>query len=280
MAGNRNKLIAFNYFGGKFQIVEKLYKYFPEHVHFVDVFCGSMVITLNKEPSKIDTANDISGKLINFFKVLREHPNELITSLALTPVSREEYNLSWKQSKDPIENARRFYIRVRQSYFGLGGQRENKGWHLTKTHANARYGETVSKWLNSIDKLPFIIDRLKQIQIENRNYDHLIKSMDFDGAFFYCDPPYPAESRVSGNDYEHEFSVKEHKKLSKILHNVKGKVMISGYDCLTMQKLYGDWNFVNLHQNNQLRRIGVEECIWMNYKPKLEQIEFEFKELK
>ena len=30
MSGNKDKLIAFNYFGGKFTWLEYLYKYFPE----------------------------------------------------------------------------------------------------------------------------------------------------------------------------------------------------------------------------------------------------------
>lgn len=31
MSGNKDKLIAFNYFGGKFTWLEYLYKYFPDN---------------------------------------------------------------------------------------------------------------------------------------------------------------------------------------------------------------------------------------------------------
>lgn len=38
MSGNKDKLIAFNYFGGKFTWLEYLYKYFPDKfTHLVDL---------------------------------------------------------------------------------------------------------------------------------------------------------------------------------------------------------------------------------------------------
>ena len=82
MSGNSNKLIAINYFGGKFTLADKLQMFFPTHTHFIDVFMGSMAVTLNKYPSKIETVNDINGEIINFFKVLRDNPYELYTNAA------------------------------------------------------------------------------------------------------------------------------------------------------------------------------------------------------
>lgn len=276
MSGNKGKLIAFNYFGGKFTYADYLYQYFPQPIkdiqHFVDVFCGSMVVTLNKPFSKIDTANDINDSVVNFFKVLREKPNELITLLKLTPVSRSEYDRSWMGigcEKDELEWARKFYVRVRQSYFGLGIQRNNKGWHMAKTQSCTSKGETVSKWINSIDKLPLVVDKLTNIQIENKDFRKLIPDMDFEGAFFYCDPPYPIESRSGKNDYLHDFEDEDHIDLAGLLNNITGRVMISGYDCPLMQELYKDWVQVKFPiKKNNMRSTISQECIWMNYDPK------------
>jgi len=113
MSGDRKKLIAINYFGSKFSLVNQLIPYFPEHNHFVDLFCGSLSVTLNKPISKIETANDINGEIINFFKVLRESPDRLIELLKLTPISRKEFNESWDRNCDNTERARRFFIRSR-----------------------------------------------------------------------------------------------------------------------------------------------------------------------
>lgn len=272
MSGNKNKLIAFNYFGGKFSLTEKLENLFPKHLHFIEVFGGSASLTLNKRPSRIETLNDVNDNVVNLFKVLRENPDKLISLLKLTPVARKEFNNSWDMSDcDEIEKARKFYVRIRQSFCGMGAQSKNKGWHMVKTKSNSNKGETISKWQNAIDKLGPVVHRLLDVQIENRCFRELIPSLDFENAFFYCDPPYHKEARCSFNDYAFEFRNKDHEDLSEILHAVKGKVMISGYDCPSMQKLYKGWKMVKFPiKFNNIRSSQVQECVWMNYDPMVE----------
>jgi DNA adenine methylase len=272
MSGNRNKLIAFNYFGGKFTWVDLLIQHFPPHVHFVDLFCGSMAVTLNKRPSPIETANDLNSEDVTFFRVLRESPQELIWLLNLTPVIREEYKGAWhakSRGLSDLEKARRFYIRVRQSFYGLGAQRLNKGWHLTVTKTLTRVSETISRWNNGIDKLWPVVERLRGVQIENKDFRELIPAIDYDKMFFYCDPPYPKECRSGKNDdYEHDFTDDDHRDLARLLNAIKGKAMISSYDCPLMRELYAGWTKVELPtKKNGLRSDNVIECIWMNYTP-------------
>src|SRR5690606_27566801 len=128
MSGNKNKIIAFNYFGGKFTWLEHLYDHFPnDFVHLADVFGGSFAVTLNYPGSVVKTANEINSSITNFFQVLRDHEDELIHLLELTPCSKEEYNRCWEFHPNKIEAARRFYVRLRQSFFSLGASRKNKG---------------------------------------------------------------------------------------------------------------------------------------------------------
>lgn len=272
MSGNRSKHIAFNYFGGKFTYVDHLVQYFPKHHHFIDVFCGSMAVTLNKSPSKIETANDINSEVINFFNVLRSKPNELLDLLELTPVSREEFNDCWHSDirSTDLEKARRFYVRVRQSFFGLGIQKHNKGWQMSGKQSAAKGGEVVSKWRNALNKLPSIIKRLKDIQIDNRDWQEVITSLDFKEAFFYCDPPYPHQSRSGSHDYKFEFSDDDHRRLAEVLHGIKGMAMISSYDCpFYSDELYHDWEMIRLpNKGNHLKNTRVDECIWVNYSTK------------
>lgn len=84
MSGNNSKKIAFNYFGGKFSFIEYLYENFPpKFTHLVDLFAGSMVVSLNYRGNVIRTANEINGEITNFFEQLREHEDELIRMLEL-----------------------------------------------------------------------------------------------------------------------------------------------------------------------------------------------------
>jgi DNA adenine methylase len=251
MSGNNSKIIAFNYFGGKFTWLDDLYSHFPEDFnHFIDLFAGSFCVSLNLQGK---TANEINEEVTNFFEVLRDNLPELIELLLLTPCSELEYNNSWKQTNDKIEKARRFYVRVRQSIFGLGIQRKNKGWHMAKSQNNCAGGETVSKWNNAIEKLYDVADVLRSnFQITNNHYLDCIDRIDHNKAFFYCDPPYPKETRASFNDYRFEFTTEDHINLSNKLHSIKGLAMVSSYDSELYRELYKDWSFVKFtpKQNN------------------------------
>ena len=119
-------MIAFNYFGGKFTWLEYLYSNFPERfTHLVDLFAGSMAVSLNYHGRVIKTANEINTDITNFFEILRDREAELVRLLLLTPCSEQEYKNCLEPSPDPLESARRFYVRVRQSFFGLGAQRRS-----------------------------------------------------------------------------------------------------------------------------------------------------------
>jgi len=286
MSGNSKKKIAFNYFGGKFSYIDEIYPYFPaEFVHLVELFAGSAVLSLNYEGNCIKTINEINGDVTNFFYVLREYPQFLLGQLRLTPVSNQEYINSWNMDiSDPVEKARRFYVRLRQSYMGLGSQRKNKGWHMAKKKANCNGGETVSRWNNSFKKLGEIADILREnYQITNYSYEECLERIDFEDAFFYADPPYPNESRSSHDDYKFDFKDNDHCELSDRLHQAKGKVMISGYNCNLMNDLYGDWQKVVLTtKRNNYRKTPVQECIWFNYslaETRKAQLAFEFSDL-
>lgn len=274
MSGNTNKTIAFNYFGGKFTWLEYLYKHFPsDFTHLVDLFAGSMSVSLNYQGNGIKTANEINSDITNFFEVLRDHEPELIRLLLLTPCSLQEYNNSWNTTElnsdttDKIERARKFYVRVRQSFFGLGAQRKNKGWHMAKQHVNAHGGETVSRWNNAIEKLHEVAEIIRSnFQITNLDYMECIDKISFPKCFFYCDPPYVAESRKSFNDYKFEFSQTDHIQLSEKLHNTNSLFMVSGYNSELYNDLYHDWTKIQFPtKKNNIRSGEVTEVVWINY---------------
>lgn len=271
MSGNSSKIIAFNYFGGKFTYLDDLYQHFPvDFVHLVDLFAGSFSVSLNYKGNVIKTANEINQEVTNFFTVLRDQPEELLHRLHLTPVSNAEYNACWDITGDPIERARRFYVRCRQSFYGLGSQRKNKGWHMAKSQLNSKGGEAVSKWRNALIKLYEVAEIIRDtFQILNLDYKAAIDKVDAKGVFIYADPPYPLSCRKSQKDYRFEFSDDNHVELINKLNTVKSRAMISSYE----NDLYNDlltpatgWTKVRLTpKENNIRTGKVQECIWFNY---------------
>lgn len=260
------------YLGSKFSILPWLLPLLPKTKSFVEVFGGSMVVTVNRPPSQIETYSDINGNLVNFFRVLRDHTEELITKLHLTPHSREEYIQSWfNETDNDIEKARKFFIRMRQSFLATGSQNQKKGWVAATRESRCKISEATNKYLRSVEGLHQLVDRLKMIQIENRSYDFIIPFYDDKDALFYCDPPYDQEKRSGGSDYEHDFGPEDHQKLHDLLLQVEAKAAISGYDSDFMKDLYPKtegWFYVPgpVRKNNKSKR-AVRECLWTNYDP-------------
>lgn len=270
MSGNQNKLIAFNYFGGKFSWLDNLYAYFPnDFVHLAELFGGSLAVSLNYKGKCIKTVNEINGHVTNFFEVLRDDIETLIMKLELSPCSEENYNQCWPIEGDKVERARKFYVRVRQSFYGLGAQRENKSWHMAKTKLNAHVGETVSKWNNALPKLLDVARVIRtNFQIIEMDALDAIKRLDSAKTFFYLDPPYLLETRGSHDDYMFEFSEEKYREMAAILYKIKGYAMISGYDHPLMFELFESKGWIKIKfptKKNNIRSKQVTECIWINY---------------
>lgn len=265
------KLIAFGWYGGKFSHLDWLLPLLPETKHYCELFGGSAAILLNRDPATIETYNDIDGEVVNFFCVLRDQKDVLIEAIGLTPFSREEFKKAiYEPSGDlsDLERARRFYIRARQVRTGLAQKASLGRWAHCRLTSRAGMAGSVSRWLGSADALPEIAQRLLRVQIENDSAINIIKRYDSLETLFYCDPPYPHESRGDNNAYGYEMVDEEHRELADVLHKVKGNVAVSGYHCDLMDELYSDWRCIEAPVKNchSVKKPRIE-ILWVNYNP-------------
>jgi len=280
-----DKKIAFGWYGGKYSHLDWLLPLLPESTHYCEPFGGSAAVLLNRTPAPIETYNDLDGNVVNFFKVLRENKNELIEKIGLTPFSREEFEiavLDFSSDLSEVERARRFFIRARQVRTGLAQKASDGRWANCVLTSRAGMAGAVSRWLGSVEGLSEISQRLLRVQLEHRPAIEVIKRYDSLETLFYCDPPYPHESRSDSNAYRFEMIDEEHRELAKVLHEVKGKVAISGYECDIMSELYGDWNlYLGPLKKINSSKAERKEGLWTNYIPAGIQSEFNlFEEIK
>lgn len=270
-AESRRTKIAFSYLGGKYYHLNWLLPKLEcvEAFSFVDLFAGSFAVALNIRPHRIMTVNDINSDVVNFFKILRDNPEELVNSLHLTPYSREEYkNAKHNASDNQIEKARKFYIRVLQSKYSLGAQSHTKGWATTTKDSRAHLSEYINKWINKIDGLRDLVQTLKFLQIENRDFRNVIKNYQGPRTLIYADPPYVHASRKGSKDYAFEMSDQDHIDLSECLKAAEGYKAISGYDGQLMRELYHDWFVCKAPESSRnMSRSNRQEYLWTNYDP-------------
>lgn len=263
------KKIAFGWYGGKYSHLDWLLPLLPETKHYCEPFGGSASVLVNRKPAPVETYNDIDGDLANFFRVLRDNKEKLLEAIGLTPFSREEFEIAIQEPAEDItdlERARRFFVRARQVRTGLAQTASSGRWAHCLLTSRAGMAGAVSRWLGSVEGLSEIAQRFLRVQIEHAPATEIIRRYDSEETLFYCDPPYPHDSRSDNNAYAFEMNDDAHRELAEVLHNVRGKVALSSYESPLMSELYKDWQCVEapsrkIHSVKQDR----SELLWINY---------------
>lgn len=261
------QMATFNYHGGKFSYLPWLMPLTNVACkHRIDVFGGSAVWLLNQPPAPIETYNDINGRVVNFFRVLRDKPDELIPLLEMTPHSKKEYDDAWFIEEDTdVEAARKFFVRTQQSIWAAGAQEKVKGWAASLHDSRCKISEKTHRWLKSVAGLQYVVERLKQVQIECRDFRFIMKHYDGPDTFFYLDSPYDSHFR-SSTAYTFDFKDQDFIDMHYWAARAKGKVAISGYNTPFMQELFKDFNFHHGPKRKNNRSVKeAYECLWTNY---------------
>ena len=262
------KLIAFGWYGGKYSHLDWLLPLLPKATHYCEPFGGSAAVLINREPSPVETYNDIYGDVVNFFRVLRDQKDSLVEAIGLTPFSREEFEqaLSREEGIGDLERARRFYVLARQVRTGLAQKASSGRWAHCLLTSRAGMAGAVSRWLGAVEDLPLIAQRLLRVQIENAPAVEVIRRYDSEETLFYCDPPYPHGSRGDANAYANEMTDAQHEELAAVLLQVRGKVALSGYRCGLLDTLYRDWRRIESKEKiTHSVKTARTEVLWVNY---------------
>lgn len=270
------KKIGFGYMGGKISHLNWLLPLLPHTKTYVEPYGGCMAAMLNKPKSPIEVYNDLNSEVYNLFRVIREELEELSRLLNYTVYSREDFTVAAKgvEGVNNVEKARLFFVKLLQSRLCNPTNKLTSGrWNFSTTSKCGRWGarnnmpQGVSRFISKVDMLPEIAKRIRQIQIENYPALRVLELYDSPETLFFCDPPYPHESRTKHNIYKYEMSEKDHRELAARLNGVKGMVAVSGYDCDLMNELYGGWR-VHKEKVKQVNYNGPstrQEVLWTNY---------------
>jgi len=264
-----------HWYGGKYYLLKYILPLIPEHKIYVEVFGGAAHLLFAKPPATVNVYNDIDSNLVNFFRVLRdpEKAKRLQELLYLTPYSREEFEFCRDHLNDPdiddVERARRFFVVIRQSF-------SSKCQTWSYSLSNRRNEYRPRRFYNYVDRIPEFAEKLRLVQVEHGDFEQVIRRYDTPETFFYCDPPYITDTIKSPQPYQ-AMSLEDHKRLVKILLNIQGKAMLSGYDHEVYRPLEeAGWRKLevrrrlfatNPRKNLNGKRIIQVECLWLNYDP-------------
>jgi DNA adenine methylase len=261
----------FKWVGGKFRLRNAIVDLLPEHKCYVEVFGGAAWVLFGKQPSQVEVLNDKDGELVNFFRVVKNRPKELIKSFEWELVSRAEFerlaNLDASRLTD-VERAHRFYYLIMA---GWGGE-ANYPRFQTSVNDEHGHGNRLVGALGTLEKrLDPIHERLQTVIIENLDWRDCISRYDRKGAMMYLDPPYP------GNSCNYRYNMrewKEHEELAGKLRNVKCKWILSSYDLPGIRDLFRGQCIIPVRspsgmeaRKNGGTRVMNKEVLIMNYEP-------------
>lgn len=251
---------AFSYYGSKWRMGATIIGLLPHHDCYNEPYGGSGAVILQKPPSYVDVFNDMNQDIVNFFRVLRDRPDALIRAIALTPHSRAELALANEACADPVERARRFYVRAWQSRGGVA--KWKSGWRYERTAARGK--SFVRNW-NEVVHLWDVVARLKLLQIECDDALAVIARFDAPTTVHYVDPPYPVETRHQSHSVEYEYDMVEqdHVELADVLHGCEGGVILSSYPCELYEQLYAGWRKIEVEVRTRTTKKATE-VLWLS----------------
>lgn len=201
---------------------------------------------LKKPRSKAEVINDINGDLINLYRCIQFHPDELSKQAVGMLHSRwqfERLKAQNPQDLTDIQRAARFYAINRMAF---GGRMTRSSFGYARSDSP---GLTVARFKQDIELLSARLDR---VYIENLDWAECISRYDSADTLVYCDPPY---YQTAG--YGVEFSLEQYVKMAEIARGMQGKMIISINDCEAMREVFSGFAMDRLSIKYTTGKIAV-----------------------
>lgn len=242
-----------NWVGGKRLLRKTISNLIPDNIQtYIEPFGGAAWVLFFKDRwADVEIYNDLDGRLVNLFRIVKYHPNALKEELSYLLGSREMFMqfMNLKPITD-VQKAAQFFFLITRSFGGKG---------TTFGSVKKTVGGACKSLANTMIKIDAIHKRLDKVLIEHRDFEKIISLYDHEGAFFYCDPPYSTGCGyevTSTEDFEHE-------RLRDTLKNIKGKFLLSYDDSPKIRELYKDFEMIEVQRQKGINnRKGIKNNLY------------------
>ena len=234
-----------SYIGGKSKIGKWIVPFYDKNMEtYVETFGGMFWCFYNMDLKEYPNLkrvvyNDFNPLNYNLFKCI-QNPTELLN--AINAIDCQKFG---EEVTPPIYKEQ--FIRFQAEIFGEGFRVEPGNYEvaakyvyiLTQVFSGSKpetssfidlKGKYKSKYLTFRDKLskPDWVEHFLRItEVENMDFEDVIKKYDSPATYFYVDPPYWKTENYYSN---HDFDRDDHERLANVLKSMKGKFSLSYYD--------------------------------------------------
>jgi DNA adenine methylase len=213
--------------GGKRRLAKSILPLFPRHACYVEPFAGAAALFFLKEPSETEVLNDINGELVNLYRVVRHHLEELVRQFKWAMVSREMFK--WLQATPidtltDVQRAARFYF-LQKCAFGAR--------LVGSTFGTATKGSPRLNLLRIEEELSQAHLRLARTFIERLPWADCVGRYDRPHTLFYMDPPY-----WGTEGYGVPFELGQYDAMAEAMRQMKGRAIVSVNDIPAMRAAF------------------------------------------
>ncbi|MCB2061629.1 MAG: DNA adenine methylase [Novosphingobium sp.] len=231
------------YIGGKRALAKRLVALIDGQPHdlYAEPFVGmgGIFFRRTRRPRK-EVINDISTDVVNLFRLLQRHYQQLLDVLKWQVCSRAEFErlvgLDPSRLTD-LERAVRFLYLQRTSF---GGKVQGQHFGIARTNP-ARFDLT-----KLVPMLEDVHERLCGVDIERLPYAELIARYDTPGTLFYLDPPYFGCETDYGPGV---FSEADFERLRALLEGLQGRFIMSINDTPEIRSIFSGFAFEEVGLN-------------------------------
>ncbi|CAF34065.1 DNA adenine Methylase [Synechococcus phage S-PM2] len=268
------------YAGGKSKAYKIITSHLPSTERIVSPFIGggSLESRWSSELGIEVLGFDIFCALVNFWDVLLKTPDELADKLqTLTPDKQEyarvkEILLCWRYTQDMLKDWHTDYYKRNP----IDLSKIEAAAYYYYNH-NLSYGPMYMGWMSKIyenqkkwDKMVKNIRDYKNpnLHVAEQTFDNVIP--EYSNDFLYLDPPYylkkDSDNKMLKGMYPNcnidvHHTGFDHEKLRDLLHNHKGKFILSYNNCETIREYYKDFDlyYPEWHYSYQLGETRIGE---------------------
>lgn len=215
--------------GGKRRLADKLFPLFDNsHTCYVEPFAGAgALLFMRAEPAKVEVLNDINGDIVNLYRCVQHHLDELVRQFRWQLVSREEFDRLLRSRADTLTDIQRAARFLYLQKVAFGAKVTGQTFGVAKTSPPRLNLLRIEEDLSTAHL------RLARVFVENESWQKTVKRYDSAGTFFFMDPPY---WQTAG--YGVEFGMEQYKQLAEVMRSMAGKCLLTVNDHPDIRALF------------------------------------------
>jgi DNA adenine methylase len=239
--------------GGKRSLVQAILSTFPpgyESRAYHEPFLGGGAVFFTVKPRR-GTVNDVNPRLVNFYRVVRDRPAELVAEASKYPYERETYYRLRDRFNggglDVVEDAALLLYLNKTGYNGL--YRVN-----SRGKYNVPFGTYRNPTIVPQEDIDAASKALRRVEVRSVDFSYLLDVAQ-EGDLVYLDPPYEPLSRTSNfNTYSPTgFPWSEQVRLSETVRELdKRGVFFTLSNSEPVKKLYWGFKIATVHVNRSI----------------------------